>query len=146
MEIEKMENRMKTWQKGYKLSNPSIYCMFKKCETTSSIKNKRGRDRKPKTSIREDFVIVRFAQKKNKISSREILEVLKFNVSALTVRLIIKNSRLISCIQRKRPYISKQNMANMPKNTGLSKDLISKVSRFWDCVLWSGDSKYELFG
>ncbi|GBM88017.1 hypothetical protein AVEN_224512-1 [Araneus ventricosus] len=85
-----------------------IYYLCKKYETTGSIGNKRGRDRKPKTNAREDSMNVRSAQKKKDISSKEIVKELKLNMSALTVCLIIKNSGLISCIQRKRPYISKK--------------------------------------
>ncbi|GBM47153.1 hypothetical protein AVEN_139231-1 [Araneus ventricosus] len=66
-----------------------------------SIVNKRGRDIEPKASIREDSTIVRLAQKKNDISSREIMKDLEVNVSDPTVHLSIKNSRLISCIQTK---------------------------------------------
>ncbi|GBN49855.1 hypothetical protein AVEN_221586-1 [Araneus ventricosus] len=65
--------------------------------------------------VQEKTVIARLAQKKNDISSREIVEDLKLNVPALTVRLRIKNSGVIICIKRKRTYISKQNTANMAK-------------------------------
>ncbi|GBL84627.1 hypothetical protein AVEN_191088-1 [Araneus ventricosus] len=71
--------------------------------------------------LREDSVLVRLAQKKNDISSREMVEDLKLNVTALSVCSRIKNTGLIICIQRKRPYISKQNIANMAKNIGICK-------------------------
>ncbi|GBM95418.1 hypothetical protein AVEN_79323-1 [Araneus ventricosus] len=71
--------------------------------------------------VQENTVIVRLAQKKNDISSGEIMEDLKLNVPALTVRLRIKNTGLNICIKRKRPYTSKQNIANMAKNIDLCK-------------------------
>ncbi|GBL90698.1 hypothetical protein AVEN_219362-1 [Araneus ventricosus] len=83
------------------LSKSGIYFLCKKYETTGSIENKRGRGRKPKKSAREDFMIVRLAQKKNDISLREFVEDLKLNASALTMRFRIKNPGLVSCIQRK---------------------------------------------
>ncbi|GBM53198.1 hypothetical protein AVEN_14226-1 [Araneus ventricosus] len=69
--------------------------------------------------VQEKTVIVRLAQKKNNISSIEIVEDLKLNVPALTVGLRIKNTGLIICI--KRPYISEQNITNMVINIGLCK-------------------------
>ncbi|GBO22211.1 hypothetical protein AVEN_16390-1 [Araneus ventricosus] len=54
-------------------------------------------------------MIVRLAQKKNDILSREIAKVLKLDTSAPTVCLIIKKSWLISCIQVKGSNISEQN-------------------------------------
>ncbi|GBM14830.1 hypothetical protein AVEN_255887-1 [Araneus ventricosus] len=72
-------------------------------------------ENRKQTSAREDSAIVRLAYKKNDISSREIVEDLKLNVSALMVRLRIKNTGFIICIKRKRPYISKQNIANIAK-------------------------------
>ncbi|GBM00589.1 hypothetical protein AVEN_77390-1 [Araneus ventricosus] len=64
-----------------------MYYLYKKHETAESIENKRGRDRKPKKSTREDSMNVRFAQKKTDISSREIASLrerdLKLNLSAL---------------------------------------------------------------
>ncbi|GBN25409.1 hypothetical protein AVEN_136193-1 [Araneus ventricosus] len=91
--------------KKYKLSKLGIYYLCKKYEMTGSIANKRGRDRKPKTSTREDSKNVRFPQKKNDISSREIVKDLKLNVSTLTVYLIIKNSVLTSCIQKETMHL-----------------------------------------
>ncbi|GBM98713.1 hypothetical protein AVEN_117120-1 [Araneus ventricosus] len=56
-----------------------------------------------KRSARADSMLIRLTQEKNDTSSREIAKDLKLNVSALAVSLIIKNSGLISSIQRKRP-------------------------------------------
>ncbi|GBN50843.1 hypothetical protein AVEN_4151-1 [Araneus ventricosus] len=47
-------------------------------------------ENKPKTSTREDSMNVRISQKKNDLSSREIVKDLKLNVSALRVCLRIK--------------------------------------------------------
>ncbi|GBM60335.1 hypothetical protein AVEN_108120-1 [Araneus ventricosus] len=125
----------------YKLS---IYYLCKGYETTGSIENKRGRDRKPKTSTREDSVNVRFSQKKNDISSREIVKDLKFNASALTVCLIIKNSGSISCVQRKGQIHLKTKHGN---DLGLCKRAYFECfTILGQCVLWSYKSKYDLFG
>ncbi|GBL84481.1 hypothetical protein AVEN_117230-1 [Araneus ventricosus] len=104
-----------------------IYSLCKKYETRRSSENKRGSDRKPKTSTGEGSMNVRFAQKKNDISSREIVKDLKWNVSAVTVCLIVKNSWLISCIETQRPYISIQNME---VRLAFAKEHISNVSQF----------------
>ncbi|GBL76912.1 hypothetical protein AVEN_12589-1 [Araneus ventricosus] len=47
-----MGYHIKTSQK-YELSKSDIYYLFKKCETTGSIENNKGRGSKPKTSIQE---------------------------------------------------------------------------------------------
>ncbi|GBL89922.1 hypothetical protein AVEN_178348-1 [Araneus ventricosus] len=75
-------------------------------------KSREGETGKPETSTREDSMNTKFANKKNDISSREIVKDLKLNVSALTVCLIIKNSGFISCIQRKRAIHLKTKHGN----------------------------------
>ncbi|GBL93491.1 hypothetical protein AVEN_216604-1 [Araneus ventricosus] len=67
-----------------------VYYLCKKYQTTGSMENKRGQDRKPKTGTREDSMNVRFPQKKNDISSREVVKDMELNESAVTVYLIIK--------------------------------------------------------
>ncbi|GBN94855.1 hypothetical protein AVEN_111190-1 [Araneus ventricosus] len=110
---------------------------------TGSVESKRGRGRKPKTSAREDTMLVRLTKRNNGKSSRKIVKDLKMNVSVLTVRLRFKNSGWIICIQRNRPYISKQNI---PKRLAFAKQHILKDSQFQEYVSWSDGSKYELFG
>lgn len=129
--------------KKYKLSKSGVYYLCKKYATTGFVENKSGRGRKPKTTARDDSMIVRLAKKKSDISSREIVEDLKLNVSAVTVRRRLKKSGLDSRIQRKKPYISK---INKKKRLDFAKKYVSKDSKFWDSVLWSDESKFELFG
>ncbi|GBM10947.1 hypothetical protein AVEN_171432-1 [Araneus ventricosus] len=52
-----------------------LYYFCKKYETTGSIGNQRGRDRKPKTSAREDSMNIRIPQEKNVKRDSERLEI-----------------------------------------------------------------------
>ncbi|GBN44922.1 hypothetical protein AVEN_86863-1 [Araneus ventricosus] len=71
-----------------------------------SWKVREGKAEYLKTSAREDSVSARLAQKKNDILSRDIVEDLKLNVPALTVRLIIKNTSVYHLYQKKKDHTS----------------------------------------
>ncbi|GBL89100.1 hypothetical protein AVEN_255236-1 [Araneus ventricosus] len=71
--------------------------MCKTYEMTGSTENKRGRGKNRK-QVKEKTMLVRLAQEKNDVSSREIVEDLKLKVSALTARLRIKHTELIICV------------------------------------------------
>ncbi|GBN23096.1 hypothetical protein AVEN_260018-1 [Araneus ventricosus] len=111
---EDTEDRVKyeKLSKRYTSSKLSVHYLYIKFETTVSIESQRWRRRKPKTSAREDSMLVRLAQKKNDKSSRENVKDLKMNTPPLIDRLRMKNSWLVICIQRKRLYMSEQNMAS----------------------------------
>ncbi|GBN62446.1 hypothetical protein AVEN_79985-1 [Araneus ventricosus] len=81
--------------------------------------------------------------KKKGITSREIMEDWKLNVRALIVLRRIKNSGLISYIQRKK-RVSQNKTWQCARP--LQKMHLSKDSQFWDSVLWPGDNKHVVSG
>lgn len=127
----------------YKISFSGVRHIIKKFEATGLVKNMARSGRKRKTTAREDVRIVRMVKQQPTISSREIGENLNLDVSGLTIRRRIKESGLRSCIQRKKPYISK---ANTKKRLQFAREHINKDETFWNSIIWSDESKFELFG
>ena len=106
-----------------------------------------GRGRKRKTTVREDKVI----QRKIKIDRRksassvkdEIMQEIGITISSQTVRRRAHEAGLYGRVARKKPYVNK---ANRLKRLNYVKTYRDKEMSFWKHVLWSDESKYNLFG
>lgn len=127
----------------YSLSISGARKICIKFETTGCIKNLPFTGRSRKTSLRDDKMIVRQARKKSTMTAREIGESLKLEVSTRTIQRRLKSGGLESRLQTRKPLIS---TVNKKKRLNFVKQYIDKDSPFWDSILWSDESKFELFG
>lgn len=127
----------------YKLSVSGVRKICMKYEEYGQVENIEGRGRKRKTTVRYDKLIIREAKKKPTVSSREIAETLNLSVSTKTIRRRLNESGLLSRLQRKKPFISEKNKA---KRIKFAKEHLNKGLDFWENILWSDESKFELFG
>lgn len=127
----------------YKISKTGAYDICKKFITYGTVKNLVRSGRKPKTSAKDDSMIVRLAKKNPLISAREIKEELNLPVSNRTVQYRLKNAGLSNYIQKRKPYISR---INKKKRLAFAKEHLKKEITFWNSVLWSDESRFELFG
>ncbi|GBM10979.1 hypothetical protein AVEN_1316-1 [Araneus ventricosus] len=120
-----------------------IYYLRKKYETIGSIEKKKRRDRKPKTSTREVSMNIRFAQKKNNISSREIEKKLEIECVRSISFPYNQNPRVENLHPKKKTIYFKTKHGN---ELAFAKGHFSKVLQLWDSILSSYKSKYDLFG
>lgn len=65
------------------------------------------------------------------------------NISAETVRRVLHNARFHGRTPRRKPLIS---YTNRKKRLSFAKNHISKPESFWNTVLFSDESKFNLYG
>lgn len=129
--------------KKFKVSKNGVVRICKKAQLHESAKNLPGRGRKRKTSARVDQRILREVKKNPEITAREIKETLSLTVSTKTIKRRIKDTGLKSHLKLKKPLISKKNKV---KRLEFAKKYINKPAEFWESVVWSDESKFEIFG
>ena len=84
---------------------------------------------------------MRETQRNPSITSRNIVETLKLNISSRTVRRRLKDVNLKSCLARRKPQINK---VHKRKRLAFAKKYVNKPLSFWKKIIWSDESKFEL--
>lgn len=102
---------------------------------------KTGSRRKKKTSNAEDRLIYRHVRSNPSASTREIAEDLKLNISSRTIRRRIENCGLKSYARKKKPLLRK---ANIKKRLQFAKKYVNMPLSYWERVIWTDESKFEL--
>ena len=125
----------------------SINSIITKYKKTKCIGNILGRGRKRKTSVNVDRII----QGKIKVDRRKSAPSVKvelqskhgITISEQTVRRRLHEVGLFGRVARKEPYVNKVNRG---KRIAFAKTYREKPPGFWDNILWSDESKFNLFG
>ena len=121
----------------------SIVNRFKNKETL--INNERS-VRPRKLSTREQRYVINIIKKSPRTTSSEIAAQLAeyFNnpVSSRTVRRVLHRFRYRGRVPRKKPYISK---INRTKRLQFAKEYVEKDNEFWEKVLFTDESKFNIF-
>lgn len=129
--------------KNYEVSRGAVEQIRKKFQSTGSVADRIGRGRKRVTSKRKDMKIIREVKKNPKITVREIQENIHLTVSDLIVRRRFNEANLHSRFARKRPFIS---VNNKKKRLQFVRKYANMSLDFWKNILWTDESKFELFG
>ena len=128
-------------------SRNTIHSMIVKYKKTKCIANIFGRGRKRKTTKRIDQAIqrkVKVDRQKSAPSVRqEITQEFGVTISNQTVRRRLYEIGFYGRVARKRPYVNK---ASRIKHLNYVKMYENKDMDFWKRVLWSDESKFNLFG
>ena len=119
----------------------SIYNKFSTVLQHNTVENLIGRSQKRPTNAYTDRRIVRETQRNPSITSRNIVETLKLNISSRTVRRRLKDVNLKSCLARRKPQINK---VHKRKRLTFAKKYVNKPLSFWKKIMWSDESKFEL--
>lgn len=127
----------------YSVSVGAVQHIWKKYQTYGIVTDMIGRGRKRATTEREDARIVREVKKNPKLSTRNIKELLNLDISRHTIARRLRGVGLKNYIASKRPFISK---INKRKRYEFAKKYIGSSLNFWKTVVWSDESKFELFG
>ena len=64
-------------------------------------------------------------------------------VSESTVKRPAQEVGLFGRVARKKPYVNRMNRLKRLKYT---KEMLRKLLDFWDTIVWSDESKFNLFG
>ena len=87
---------------------------------------------------------MRETQRNPSITSRNIVETLKLNISSRTVRRRLKDVNLKSCLARRKPQINKVHKRKRLAFAKKCKKYVNKPLSFWKKIIWSDESKFEL--
>lgn len=126
----------------FEVSKTQVQKLWKKFWETGSVADRAGRGRNRATTDRDDHRIVREIKKNPCVTVRAIQENLHLNISHKTIRRRLREANLHSRFAKKRPFISKRNKI---KRLEFAKKYVEMPIDFWKKVLWSDESKFELF-
>ena len=119
----------------------------KKYKNTKCIGNLFGRGCKRKTIPTKEPLIqrkLRFDQRKSaRTVTSELEKDLRILVSESTVKRRAHEVGLFDRVARKKPYV---NRTNRLKRLKYAKEMLRKPLDFWDTIVWSDESKFNLFG
>jgi len=129
------------------LSRETVRSMINKYKKTKCIKNLFSRGRKRKTTVTTDRLIQRKLKVERRKSARTVTTELEIElgilISEATVRRRAHEVGLLGRIARKKPYVNK---VNRMKRLKYAKNMLKKPFGYWNTVIWSDESKFNLFG
>ncbi|CAF3935129.1 unnamed protein product [Rotaria sp. Silwood1] len=129
------------------LPRSTVHSIIQKWNATGSIINRIGRGRKRLTSSRIDRIIHRKIISNRRTSASRVSLDLKNNyetdMTPQTIRNRMHEIGYNGRIARKKPLIKKSNRY---KRVLWAREHLSKSKEFWNSVLWSDESKFNIFG
>jgi transposase len=129
------------------LPRSTVQYMINKYKSTKCIGNLFGHGRKRKTRVTTDRLI----QRKLKLDRRKSASMVKIEIEnelgislhVDTIRNRAHEAGLFGRVARKKPYVNKINRG---KRLKFAKEMLEKPVDFWKNVIWSDESKFNLFG
>ena len=129
------------------LPRETVQYIIQKYKKTNYIGNLFGRGRKRKTKvIRDRLINRRFKVDRQKPASAikgEIEKELGIALHVDTIRRRAHEGSLFVRVARKKPYV---NMKSRRNRINYTKEMLQKPAGFWDTVVWSDESQFNLFG
>ena len=125
----------------------SVNYMITKYKSMKCIGNMIGGGRQRKTTIHTDRIIqckIKTDRRKSSISVKVELQIeLKITISETTIRRRAHEIGLYGRVGQNKPYLNK---ANRGKRLEYARTYREKPLGFWNNVIWSDESKFNLFG
>lgn len=144
---EKQPTSYRKLAKRFHLPLATVYKIIQRYNDSGSVANKPGRGRKSKLTQRQCKEIHRRVTIDPLISAptlrNELLQHQGTSVSTQTIRNRLREMGFNGRRPRRKPFINKKNQL---KRLNFARDHLSKPMTFWDNVLWSDESKINLFG
>lgn len=125
-----------------KISKGTVTKIIQKFDERGHVNNSVKTGRKRKTTAHTDRCIVREVKKNPFTTAREVKENLNLPVSTDTVRRRLKDSGLHSRQPARKPLISAKNRK---ARIEFAREHINWTVDQWETVLWSDESKFNLF-
>ena len=124
----------------------SVQYIIEKYKKTKCIINLSGRGRKRKTTSAVDRIIQRKIKTDRRKSASKVKNEVENELGVVihtnTVRNRLHDIGLNGRIARKKPYVNK---INREKRIAYAKKMMEKPFDYWKNVLWSDESKFNLF-
>ena len=131
----------------------SIQTIIQKYKTLLTTDSLPRSGRKRKLTVADERLVVRKVRVNPKLTTKEILltignianylEASGMNVSTSTIKGILHKNELKGCRGRKKPLLQQRHRRAWLKS---ARDHQDKDLTFWKHVLWSDETKIELFG
>lgn len=145
---------LKNQQKTYRqiadflgLNFSTVRYVIKRYEERGSTENSERKGRPKKLTPRLKRKIRKEALKNPVISSRELAAMVQstsgVQVTSRTIRYALNSEGLHGRVPRKKPYISE---TNRKKRLAFAREYVQKPLSFWENVVFSDESKFNLFG
>lgn len=146
VELYKTGKGYKKISKELRMPISSVQTLIKKWKMRGSVETKPRSGRPTKISATTARKIVRDAKKNPQITSGEIQDSLKtcgVAVSRCTIRRHLKKDGLHGRVARRKPLLRKCHKVSRLQYAKQHRD---KPQTFWHKVIWSDETKIELFG
>lgn len=128
-------------------SRSTIQTTINRYKNTGQIESKARSGRLSKLSVRDKRTIKRMVDQDPFVTAKSVsVQVEKYSnikVHPETVRRVIVQEGLKSCTPRKKPFVNK---INRQKRLAFAKEYVNKSPDFWRKVIFSDESKYNIFG
>ncbi|GFX02730.1 transposable element Tcb2 transposase [Trichonephila clavipes] len=148
--VIKLSNEGKSQRNIVKVVGRSVNCIQKilqKFKKTGMLANNEGRGRKKIVNSITERRVIHQVKIDSKISAPKIAastsDTLGRSVSAETVRRVLRKAGYNGRVARKKPLIGKRNRV---KRLKFAKEHILKPQQFWNEVIFSDESKFNIFG
>ncbi|CAK9810849.1 Transposable element Tc1 transposase [Anthophora quadrimaculata] len=123
------------------ITKEGVRKMYKKIETIGKPENSVRTGRKRKTTPRQDREIVKITKREPFITAKQLKEDLNLPIGTTQIKSRLYEAGLHGRISRKKPHISETNAR---KRLNFAKEHYNKPTAFWESIIWSDESKFEL--
>ncbi len=125
----------------------TVYDILKRFEKENRIESIKQTGRPPKLSVQDERFIERTVTKNPKVTATmiatELNSRINSHVSPSTIRRVIRKKGFKSRIPRSKPLLSK---VNIRKRLEFAQKYAHVNKNFWDDVIFTDESKFNLFG
>jgi transposase len=146
MNLFKLKKTVSEIAKSVGRPRTTVQDIIKRYKHSENFENKVRRGRPCKLTDREKRKIIQIVEKEPKASSSKVrAELLEFSgkeVHSRTVRRVLNKAQYNARVCRKKPLISKVNQA---KRLSFAKEYQKHSIIFWDKVLFSDESKFNVY-
>lgn len=132
--------------KHFQVSRTGVRCIIRKFKESHKVQNMPGRGRKRKISKTLERKLVRDVSKGPRTTAKTLANDLATSgiiVSKKTITRALHRNQLRGCRPRKTPLLKKRHLQARVK---YAQDNLEKDYSYWKRVLWSDETKLELFG
>lgn len=146
VEAYKSGEGYKTISKRFNVPRSTVRSIIVKEKVHDSVSNRKGRGRKAKISPRLERQVVRDISSNPTKTSKAVLQELEdagVKVSRTTLKRVLHKNGLRGCRPRRTPLLRPRHVKARLK---YAKNHLERDETFWKSILWSDETKLELFG
>uniref|UniRef100_A0A8C5N0X9 Transposase n=1 Tax=Leptobrachium leishanense TaxID=445787 RepID=A0A8C5N0X9_9ANUR len=144
--LHRKGNGYKKIAKMLNIPRETIGSIIRKFKAKGTVETLPGRGRKKMLTSTAVRYLKRRVEKSPRVTAEELIKDLSdvgTEVSAQTIRRTLRNEGLHARTPRRTPLLSPKNKKSRLQ---YAKGHVDKPQKFWDSVLWTDETKLELFG